>query len=173
MPQHHGKDKVTFTRLYKTYVRPHLEYAVQVWNPWSAADIEKLEKVQRRATKQIPGLGKMEYEERLKVLGLTTLQDRRKRGDLIELHKMLNGFTKVQKDQMFEMRDGIWLTRGNICLNLFKHHTRLEIRKNFFTERVINEWNNLPTAVKTAEDTTTFKIYYDKHYQANKKNLEK
>ena len=70
-----SKDKVTFTRLYKTYVRPHLEYAVQVWNPWNTADIEKLEKVQRQATKQIPGFGKMEYEERLKLLGLTTLQD--------------------------------------------------------------------------------------------------
>ena len=164
-----SKDKVTFTRLYKTYVRPHLEYAVQVWNPWTAADIEKLEKVQRRATRQIPGIGKMKYEDRLKSLGLTTLQDRRKRGDLIELHKMLNGFTKVQKDQLFEMRDGVQTTRRNICLNLYKHHTYLDVRKNFFTERVINDWNRLPLEVKTAEDTTTFKIYYDKYY----KNMQK
>ena len=52
-----------------------------------------------------------------------------------------------------------------ICLNLFKHHTHLKIRNNFFTERVMNEWNNLTLAVKKAEDTTTFKIYYDKYYQ--------
>ena len=89
----------------------------------NAADIEKLEKVRRRATKQIPGIGKMEYEERFKLLGLTTLQDRRKRGDLIELHKMLNGFTKVQKDQLFEMRDGIQLTQGNMIKSVQTSHT--------------------------------------------------
>ena len=111
----------------------------------------------------------MEYEDCLKTLGLTTLQDRRKRGDLIEVHKMLNGITNVQKDQLFEMRDGIQLTRGNICLNLYKHHTRLEIRRNFFTERVINDWNHLPLEVKTAQDTSTFKIYYDKFYERMKK----
>ena len=164
-----SKDKITFTKLYKTYVRPHLEYAIQAWNPWNATDIEMLERVQRQATRQIPGIGKMEYEDCLKTLGLTTLQDRRKRGDLIEVHKMLNGITNVQKDQLFEMRDGIQLTRGNICLNLYKHHTRLEIRKNFFTERVINDWNHLPLEVKTAEDTSTFKIYYDKFYERMKK----
>ena len=164
-----SKDKVTFTKLYKTYVRPHLEYAIQAWNPWNAADIEMLEKVQRRATRQIPGIGKLEYVERLKCLGLTTLQDRRKRGDLIEVFKMLNGITNVQNDQLFEMRDGVQLTRGNICLNLFKRHTRLEVRRHFFTERVINDWNQLPLEVKTAEDTQTFKINYDKFYESKKK----
>ena len=165
-----SKDKITFSKLYKTYVRPHLEYAIQVWNPWNVGDIEMLEKVQRRATRQIPGFGKMEYEDRLKSLGLTTLQDRRKRGDLIEAHKMLNGYTSVQKDQLFEMRDGVQLTRGNIFLNLYKHHTHLEIRRNFFTERVINDWNQLPLEVKTAEDTTIFKINYDKFYESMKKS---
>ena len=87
----------------------------------------------------------------------------------IEVFKMLNGITDVQKDQLFEMMDGVQLTRGNICLNLFKHHTRLEIRRNFFTERVINDWNQLPLEVKTAGDTQTFKIYYDKFYESKKK----
>jgi hypothetical protein len=61
-----SKDKVTFTRLYTTNVGPQLEYAVQVWNPWNASDIEKLEKVPRRARKRFPGMGKMEDEEKLK-----------------------------------------------------------------------------------------------------------
>jgi hypothetical protein len=52
--------------------------------------------------KQIPGMGKFEHEGRLKIPDLTTLQDIRKGGDMIELHKMLNGFTKVQKNQLFE-----------------------------------------------------------------------
>ena len=100
---------------------------------------------------------------------MTTLQERRKMGDLIEAYKMLNGITNVKKDELFEMKDGVQSTRGNICLNLYKHHTRLEIRKNFFTERVINDWNQLPLEVKTAVDTTTFKIKYDMLYERQKK----
>jgi hypothetical protein len=94
-----------------------------------------LEKVQRQATTQIPGMRKMEYEERLKIFCLTTLQDRRKRVDMFELHKMLNGFTKVLKHQLFEMRDGVQITCGNVYLNLFKHHTCLDIRKNALNKR--------------------------------------
>jgi len=161
-----SKDKYTFTRLYKTYVRPHLEYAVQVWNPWNIGDVELLEKVQKRATRQVPGIGKKTYEERLRLLHLTTLSQRRKRGDLIELHKMLNGKTEVQRDRLFKSlseSSGSRSTRGNANQNLFKHHTRLEIRRNFFTQRVINSWNVLPLDVKNATSVLSFKVQYDKH----------
>jgi hypothetical protein len=62
------------------------------------------------------------------------------------------------------------MTRGNVYLNLYKHHTCLDIRKNLSTERVINDWNKLPLEVKTAQDTKTSKIYIDKYYQDVKKN---
>jgi hypothetical protein len=157
-----SKDKATFTKLYKTYVRPHLEYAVQVWNPWNVHDIERLEKVQRRATRQIPGIGKKPYEERLEILGMTTLVERRKRGDMIELHKIMTGRTQVRKELMFNLPTNSQCTRGKTNDNLFKQHTRLDIRKNFFTQRVINDWNKLPQELKKVDSTLTFKINYDK-----------
>ena len=68
--------------LYVSLIRPHLEYAVPVWNPYL-----KLEIIQHRATKLCPGIKKRDYEQRLKVLKLTTLETKRKRGDLIQFYK--------------------------------------------------------------------------------------
>ena len=80
-----------FLMLYKAYVRPHLEYCIQVWSPYQIGDIQTLEKVQRRATKLVNGIAKHSYEKGLKYLGLTTLQKRRSKGDLIETYELLTG----------------------------------------------------------------------------------
>merc|ERR1719319_750703 len=81
----------TFVRLFTTYVRPHLEYCVQSWNPWTIGDKNLLEKVQERAIRMVSGLEGRTYEERLLELGLTTLEQRRERGDMIEVYKILTG----------------------------------------------------------------------------------
>ena len=93
-------DVPEFRLLYKCYVRPHMEYAVQAWSPYLAKDIECLERIQRRATKMVRGLKNMHYQERLKAVGLQSLQQRR-RGDLIETFKILKGVQITEQNLFF------------------------------------------------------------------------
>ena len=82
-------DKETFVPLYKTLVRTHLDYASPVYNPYKVKHIEQLEAVQRRATRQIPGMTGKSYCERLRALNLPTLSYRRIRGDMTEIYKII------------------------------------------------------------------------------------
>ena len=72
-----------FTLVYKTFVRPHVEFCPQVWSPYKKFRIKKIEKVQRIATKGVIGMRALEYHERLEKLQLTSLKERRERGDLL------------------------------------------------------------------------------------------
>ena len=89
------REVIIWKKLYTTYIRPHLEFAVAVWNPHQKGDIARLESVQRRATKVAQDMRGKEYRERLRLLDLTTLSERRKRGDLIQLFKLINGIERV------------------------------------------------------------------------------
>ena len=84
-------DGKCFSTVFKSLVRPHIEYANQVWSPYLMKHITALENFQRRATKLIPGYKELDYKERLKRLNLPTLSYRRLRGDMIEIYKILTG----------------------------------------------------------------------------------
>ena len=90
------KSRSVMLPLYKSIVRPHMDYCVQAWRPHYRKDIDKLEKVQRRATKMVEGLEGYSYSDRLRILGLTTLETRFLRADLIEVFKILKGFENVE-----------------------------------------------------------------------------
>ncbi len=90
---------------FNSFVRPHLECAVQVWSPRHSKDIAVLECVERRASKMVHSLCNKPYKERLSHLHLFSLEKRRRRGKLIECFKILNGFTNVDPTKIFVMED--------------------------------------------------------------------
>ena len=98
------KEKELIIRLYKSIVRPILEYCIQAWKPYRKNDIDMLERVQRRATKMIPELRNISYEMRLKECGLTTLETRRLRGEQIEVFKILNGYENIDRNIFSRLR---------------------------------------------------------------------
>jgi len=145
-----------FLIIYKAYVRPHLEYSVQAWSPYLQKDIKCLESVQRRATKMIHGFNNLSYSQRLQRLNLTTLEARRVRGDLIETYKLLHNIEKVDYKQFFALTDNVHNLRGH-NMRLVKTRNRLQLRQNFFSQRVINHWNSLTQEAVAATSVNSFK----------------
>ena len=150
--------------LYKTLVRPHLEYCVQAWRPHLKKDIEKIEKVQRRATRMMMGSRELDYESRLRKVGLTTLETRRLRADMIEVYKIVNGMEGITEAKMFK-RDGGG-RRGH-KFKLYKKRVRLDIAKYTFANRVCTPWNNLPKTVVEATSVDMFKGKLDNYLRVN------
>ena len=150
-------------RLYKQLVRPHLKYAVQAWNPYFSKDKDVLEKVQRRATRLISSLKGVPYDSRLRLLNLTSLELRRLRGDLIQVYKIVHGFVNLSFSDFFRFANSK-ITRGH-CLKLQKVQSRINIRSNFFSQRVVNEWNGLPEDVVIVGSVNGFKNALDKYFK--------
>ena len=155
------KEKQLIVPLYKAIVRPHLEYCIQAWRPYRKKDIDKLERIQRRATKMIPELRDFSYESRLLQCGLTTLETRRLRGDQIEVFKIVNGYEDVDRNMFFKLKEGS-RTRGHKAA-LVKEQCRLDMRKYSFSQRVINEWNKLPNDCVNASSVNMFKNRIDRY----------
>ena len=159
------RDKSTFIRLYKVYVRPHLQYCTPAWAPYTVADKEVLESVQRRAVNMVSNVSGT-YDQKLRKLGLTTLEENRKRGDMVEMFKLLTGLSKLDYRLFFQLapvRYGAGNTRGNSgYLNVVEPTVaRTDLRRFFFSHRCPRLWNSLPDSVKQAGSVNSFKAAYD------------
>ena len=156
-------DKTTFMQLYRSLVRPHLEVSNSAWYPILKQDIDTIEDVQKRATRQIPGFKVLDYPQRLKLLGLPTLTFRRLRGDMIETYKIVNGH--YDKEVAPELPKSNTSTRGHNKKLFKKRANRLNCRKHFFTLRVVKIWNSLPEEVVNARTVDAFKRLLDRHWK--------
>ena len=156
-------DENMMKRLFTSLVRPVLEYANTVWSPYLAKDIRDIESIQRRATKMIPTLKNMSYEDRLKKLKLPTLTYRRHRGDQIETYKILHQKLDINPNVFFN-RNTTSRTRGH-SLKIEKPRVKTTLRARTFSNRVINDWNSLPEEVADAPSINSFKNRLDHHWR--------
>ena len=163
------KKRRIMLQLYKSLVRPFLDYCIQAWRPHLHKDIDVLERVQRRATRMVEECRGLEYVRRLEALKLTTLETRRVRADLIETFKIVKGMEGVCESDFFVRSDqnmggGVGrdiVTRGNSC-KLYKKRFRLDMAKYNFGNRVVNEWNFLPNNLVQVNSVDAFKSGLDK-----------
>lgn len=158
-------DTEMFLNLFKSMIRPHLEYATVVWSPMYKKDRIALENVQRRATKLVNACNNLTYPERLRKLGLPTLEYRRLRADVIQVYKILNDIDIVDRDKLFKLAT-YSQTRGH-PFKLYKERSRLNIRMNSFSNRVINTWNELPNNVVMAPSVNAFKGRLNQHWRGH------
>jgi hypothetical protein len=153
----HYRDRFTFVKLYKQYVRPHLEFAVPAWSPWLKGDKEILEGVQEKAVKMVSGLKGTTYVERCEELGLDTLEKRRQDQDMGLVYKII---ASQPENELFKManRDNAPRTRqATATRGLMGQFARTDPRKQSFTIRTVERWNGLPDNLRQAKNQETFK----------------
>ena len=170
------RDMELWKKLYVSLIRPHLEYAVSVWNPRLRKDIDELERVQKRVLRIPHELREMAgYKERLMAVGLTTLEERRDRGDLIQAYKLIKGLEQVDNHCIPKSALSIEThgpasalrRRNNLVRESFKTKEKNKyckattMRHHFFTNRVVPLWNGLPNDVTSAQTLTGFKMNLD------------
>ena len=156
-------DENMFLLLYKSMVRPHLEFASTVWNPHLKYNIDAVERVQRRATKMLGTLADLSYTQRLQKLKLETLEYRRRRADLLEAYRIMHGIHDIDQSchcavcpdkQMFppSLAEN---TRGHQMKVQIQHATGL--RKHYFSTRVAHLWNSLSPKTIRSKSINIFK----------------
>lgn len=129
--------------LYKSLVRPILEYGSTTWSPHLIKDIEALEKVQRRCIRIASNS-----------FNLESLKTRRWKQDMCETYKYIHNKYKSNWEDLFELNES--QTRGH-NYKLVKHFARTDVRKHFFSNRIVNSWNSLPPSTVAAPTLDIFK----------------
>ena len=158
----HFLDKDMMKKIITTMIRPKLEYAETVWSPHMKKHVKKLERIQRTATKMVPELEDLTYEERLKEMGLPTLEERRERGDLITIYKLTNNLEEIDtKDLLLKGEREAGYLRGHMK-KLRKGRCLNNTKKYSFPHRNIDTWNGLDEKVVRAGSIHSFKDKFDK-----------
>ena len=114
-----------------------------------------IERVQHRATKLVLGMENKDYSERLAELKLPSLEYRRKRADVMQTYKIMNNIDKIDEKKFFKPCKEV-RTRGH-TMRVQKTQCKSLVRRNTFSQRVVNDWNALPDAVVTSGSINQFK----------------
>jgi hypothetical protein len=131
-----------------------------VWSPSEIALIDALESVQRRFTKRLPGFSNMSYADRLINLNLQSLEHRRLINDLVMCFKIIHGLVDIDLNDFFNISNNTTL-RGH-PFKLVVPIARTNVRKHFFSCRIVNVWNDLPANIVSAPSIMAFKKHLHK-----------
>ena len=156
----HHLTEDTLVLLFKTMIRPHLEFCNTVTHPTTERDMTLIEGVQRRATKMLAHLRDLPYEERLRRLKLPSMKYRFLRGDLIALYKYTFKGAKPAPRGIMKSDS---ITRGH-SQKIDKPRCRTSLKQRSFPHRSVDAWNKLPDEVVTAPSTDAFKARLDRHF---------
>ena len=158
-------DAYTLPLLYKTLVRPLLEYGNAVWGPFNRADQRLVERVQRRATRLVPDVRHLPYEDRLRVLKIPSMHYRRRRGDMILIFMLMKGHLDLKKEDFFQAPESE-NTRGH-PMKVAKPRAVTRMRRNHWSVRSVNDWNSLPSQVVLAPTVYEFKSLLDDFWSSH------
>ena len=158
-------DMEVMKKLFTSLVRPQLEFGNVAWSPRLEKDRNLIEGVQRRATKLVPEIKDLEYEERLRKMDLPSLRYRRVRGDMTETYKYTHLKYTVNEDLLVRKEDSV--ARGH-SLKLQKRYCGSATRFNFYSFRIVDSWNYLPQDIINAPTLVTFKARLDKCWSGQK-----
>lgn len=158
----HCISKDGFITLYKSLVRPILEYCNLIWFPHLRRHNIMIERIQRRATKLISELEMLSYTERLRALKLDTLYFRRRRADLIQVYRIINKLDHINFEDFFEFDTGRTRNNGR---KLLKPRAMTSTKQHSFSHRVINDWNNLPNYIVISASLNIFKSNLSIHWE--------
>ena len=157
-------DVTTLKTLCCNLVKPRVEYASQVWNPFTKSNISRIESIQRRATKFIIK-GDDEYVVRLRKLRLLSLEDRRLMADVVFFYKVVNIHVRLTLDSMVRFSRDVdrgYALRGMDISNLLTSLSRTNLFKFSFMKRIVGEWNSLPLDIREASSVEDFKLKVSK-----------
>ena len=153
-------------KMLTTLIRPQLEYAAVIWSPHMKKHVKKLERVQRLGTRMIPGFKEVPYEERLKRLELTTLEERRVRGDMITMFKIVHGVDILDREDLIKMSSSNYL-RGH-QMKIHKDICMGDVKKYSFPYRGSERWNKLSGEVVCAASVSQMKEKLDRCRQRDR-----
>ncbi|EFA12433.1 hypothetical protein TcasGA2_TC005244 [Tribolium castaneum] len=147
------------SKVYITYIRPHLEFAIPVWRPYLLKDIDLLERTQHLVTRWTHCLRQVSYEQRLEILKIPDQRARQNRADAIQIFRLTHGlFPGVTRNFLqIQYHDRL---RGH-SYKLKKEPFKTTVRKNYLTNRAFDIWNGLPDNVVAAVTVSSFKNQYD------------